>query len=57
MRKEQQQPHWSINFAKIWLEHVLRIKTEGHVVLDIIDWHSEPLHLPPWHDRVKLHFT
>ena len=26
MRKEQQQPPWLINFAKIWSEHVLRNK-------------------------------
>ena len=28
MRKEQQQPPWLINFAKIWSEHVLKIKTK-----------------------------
>ena len=29
MRKEQQQPLWLINFAKIWSERVLRIKTKS----------------------------
>ena len=32
MRKEQQQPPWLVNFAKIWSECVLRIKTKSHKV-------------------------
>ena len=32
MRKEQQQSRWLINFAKIWSEHVLRIKNKSHKV-------------------------
>ena len=32
MTKEQQQPPWLINFAKIWAECALRIKTKSHQV-------------------------
>ena len=32
MRKEQQQPPWLINFAKIWSERILRIKIKSHQV-------------------------
>ena len=32
MTKEQQQPPWLINFAKIWSECALRIKTKSHQV-------------------------
>ena len=33
MRKEQQQPPWLMNFAKIWSEDVLNIKAKSHKVL------------------------
>ena len=36
MRKERRQPPWLINFAKIWPERVLRIKTKSDQV-----WASE----------------
>ena len=32
MTKEQPQPPWLINFAKIWSECALRIKTKSHQV-------------------------
>ena len=32
LTKEQQQPPWLINFAKIWSECALRIKTKSHQV-------------------------
>ena len=36
MKKEEQQPPWLTNFAKIWLERVLRIETKSHQV-----WHHK----------------
>ena len=32
MRKEQQQPLWLINFAKIRPENVLKVETKSHKV-------------------------
>ena len=66
MRKEQQQPPWLINFAKIWSEHVLKIKTKNHKVwasyserfligsceFNLVIRASEPPP-PPRPDRVK----
>ena len=68
MRKEQQQPPWLINFAKIWSEHVLKIKTkvtkfEHHhrvrgfwlAVVSLVILASEPPPPPPPRpDRVKM---
>ena len=58
MRKERQQPPWLINFAKIWSEHVLKIKTKSQKFGLLIERFlknancefghpaSEPLHAP-----------
>ena len=37
MRKEQQQPPWLTNFAKMWPKGVSRIKTESHQVWASLD--------------------
>ena len=58
MKKEEQQPPRLISFAKIWSEHVLKIKTKSHKVwAEVSDWQlsiwsSGPMS-PPGPDRVN----
>ena len=63
MRKEQQQPPWLTNFAKMWPKGVSRIKTRSHQVWASLDkrfligscefGHPAP-EPPPGPDRVKI---
>ena len=63
MRKEQQQPPWLTNFAKMWPKGVSRIKTKSHQVWASLDkrfligscefGHPGLWTPPPWPDRVK----
>ena len=62
MRKEQQQPPWQINFAKIWSECALKIKTKSHQVwaslgkrflIGSCEFGHPGLWAPPGPDRVN----
>ena len=66
MTKEQQQPPWLINFAKIWSECALRIKTKSHqvsaswskrfLIVSCEFGHQGLWASPPGPDRVKSDF-
>ena len=46
MRKEQQQPPPRINFAEVWSEHILKIKTKIQKVVNLIIQDSDRVNGP-----------